>query len=429
MKGRLLIKPLTHAVAIAMGAFIAWQLNPAPAASSGYAAMADPSKSATPVAGAPKTKSSLPGSASRLGRALPDFAASWAALSSLPPGDRDLVRWRLLKDWIAEDPDAALEAVLGLPEPEPKELLECFGPLFDKDPDWFLGILQSHRHGLRGVVVRDWWAERMAENDPARLVRLASTFGPLDAASLMTKAMIGATLDQEKMNEAFASLQEMPAGENKDRLWKAAGKGLADIGADILEQRYLEAQDSEVKALFGQALAKALAGKELSPDQRAEILARTPADRRTPLALDLAREAGRNSSAVTAAIDAVVTSADWAPNAKRLAVQLHNSLPNGADALRVATWAASIPARDDTEDLYRTAVRSYLQQRPINEITGWIEAMPPGWRRDNTLAAMVQSNANFQKYEEARWALARIQSPHFRTQGEKWIADAEARSK
>jgi hypothetical protein len=419
----------THAVALAIGALIALLLGVTFAGSPNNDSKSDGLKSSTPAQSSAKNTTGPVDAASRIGKALPDFAGAWEALSSLSPEERVLVRWRLLKDWIAEDPDAALEAVLSMQEVEQVDLLEGFGPLFEKNPEWFLTILQTHRYGLRGVTVRDWWANRMAASDPARLVQLARTFGPLDAASMMSRAMAAATADQERMNEVFDALQEMTASDETTRLWKAAGKGLAELGADLLEQRYQDATNPEVKALFGQALAKALANKDLSAEQRAEILARTPVDRRTPLALDLAREAGRNSSAITAAIDSVVTSPDWQQHAKHLAAKLHNSLPNGADALRVADWAASIPAREDTEDLYRTAVRSYLQQRPITEIREWIDTMPPGWRRDNTLAALVQSNANFQKFDEARWALDRIQSSHFRSEGEKWIADAQARAK
>jgi hypothetical protein len=428
MKAPGLRQLLSHAGVLAVGAVIAWLLRDSQPLQSSRPATGGSKSSDLPVV---SSRSSIGSSdaASRTGRAVPDFVAAWAALSSLPVEERDLVRWRLLKDWIAEDPDAALEALVALEASEQVGLLECFVPLFEANPEWFLPILQTHRHGLRGVTVRDWWAERMAAADPARLVELARSFGPLDSASMMSKAMAGATLDQETMNSVFAALQEMPAGDETTRLWKAAGKGLAGIGTDLLEERYLEATHPEVKALFGQALAKALSDQELSPEQRAEILARIPADRRISLALDLAREAGQNSKAITAAIDSVIASPDWAQNAKRLASQLHNSLPRGADAVRLATWAATIPAREDTEDLYRTAVRSYLQQRPVAEIREWMTTMPPGWRRDNTLAAWVQSNANFGKLDEARWALERIQSPHFRSEGEKWITNAQARAK
>lgn len=424
-------KLLTHVGALAIGALLAWMLRETlrgPSNHHGTEGQGAPLVSADK----PKDSGGPVDAASRIGKARPDFEGAWAALSSVPAAERDEVRRRLLKDWIAMDPDGAMEAVMEavvrLDDVGKFELLECFGPLFDKNPEWFLTMLQSHRYQLRGVAVRDWWASRMAATDPAKLVRLARGFGPLDGAYLIGKAMAGATTDQERLNAAFAAMQEMPVGPETTRLWKAAGKGLAELDMDILEGRFLEASNPEVKALFGQALAKSLANKQITPERRAEILARTPSDRRTSLALDMAKEAGGNSSAITAAIDSVVATPDWTGNAKRLASQLHNSTPSGADAARVANWAASIPEREDTEDLYRTAVRYYLQQQPAAEVRQWMTGMPAGWRRDNTLAAWVQTNASYQKLDEAQWALERIQSPHFRSEGEKWISAAKERA-
>lgn len=419
---------LTHLVALSVGALLAslsWQSS---------SAVSDTVESDHPASrvspgGLPKETILQRDVASRGAKARPDFAGAWAALSSIPAADRDQVRKRLIEEWIAADPDGALEALVAMDDPGSSGLLECFGPLFEKNPEWFLSTLQTHRHGLRGVVVRDWWTARMAASDPAGLARLARSFGPLDGAYMMSRAMTGATSDQEKMNAVFAALEEMQACDETTRLWKAAGKGLAGLGADALEGRFLEATNPEVKALFGLALAKALTDKSVSPELRSEILGRVPADRRASLALDLAREAGKNSTAITAAIDSLVDSPDWSQNAKALAVQLHNSLPSGADALRLADWAATLPAREDTEDLFRTAVRPFLQQHPVEELREWIGSMPSGWQRDNTLAAWVQSSANFQKLEDARWALERIQSPHFRSEGEKWISAAESKAR
>ena len=304
------------------------------------------------------------------------------------------------------------------------DLLECFGPLYEKDPEWFLSTLQSHLHGLRGVAVRNWWTARMAADDPAKLVRLAGTFGPLDGAYMFERAMAAATSDQAKLDAAFSALGEMQASDETTRLWKAAGKGLASLGADALEGRFHEASNPDVKALFGEALAKALTDRQITQEIRARILTRIPSDQRTSFAMCVAREAGRNSEAITSAIDSVITTTDWSQNAKALAVYLHNSLPDEADASRLAAWAGNLPVREDTEDLYRTAVRPLLQQRPTEELRQWIDSMSAGWQRDNTLAAWVQSSANLNKFEDARWALDRIQSPHFRGEGEKWISDA-----
>ena len=306
-------------------------------------------------------------------------------------------------------------------------LLDGFAELFDKNPEWFLSDLQNHRLGLRGVAVRDWWAARMAAMDPARLVRLAAGFGPLDAAALMAVAMEGGTTGQERLNAVFAALQEMPPGDSTTRLWKAAGKGLSELGVDSLEGYYLDATHPDARVMFGQALAKALADKQIRPERCAEILSRTPAHLRLGLAMDLAREAGTNVGAVTAAIDAVLPTDAWSEHAKKLAVQLHNSTASGENATRLADWAASIPARSDTEDLYRTAVRPYIQQQPVDEIRKWITSMPRGWRRDNTLAAVAQSASNFKRFEDARWALERIDSLHFQQEARKWITEAEKR--
>ena len=239
MEARNEVKPgarnlITHTAAILAGVVAAWMFSAAQKPAVPDSKESIPSK---PVVGKiPATVTAAPVDlASRIGQPATDFNTAWDETAKLPADQRDEVRRNLLRDWIAKDPSAALEAVANLDDVVSSGLLDCFGELFDNDPEWFLGDLQNHRLGLRGVVVRDWWAARMAAADPARLVRLAAGFGPLDAAALMAVAMEGGTTDQERLNAVFAALQEMPAGGSSIRLWKAAGKGLSVLGVDSLE--------------------------------------------------------------------------------------------------------------------------------------------------------------------------------------------------
>ena len=77
-------------------------------------------------------------------------------------------------------------------------------------------------------------------------------------------------------------------------------------------------------------------------------------------------------------------------------------------------WAAKLPERDDTMDLYRVAVRKFVTHQP-DQAREWIGAMPGGWKQQNSLASYAQS-ALFARGDVAgaEWARQQIIEANYR---------------
>lgn len=362
------------------------------------------------------------------------MAEAWKNITALPYDQQMEARRQILRDWIMEDPDVAMEALLattGLSLSALQErggLFDEFLGLHQKNPDWFVARIQSHRYGLATGLLANWWCKLLAGEDPLRLATLAPEFGTMDGSRMITQATQAAMKDQTLLDGIMSRLEAMPEGEAKIRMWTAAGKGVSALGPDALLVYYRSAKGTDEKAMFCRGLASALARASVSPEHAAEIYAQLPKAQREIVALSAARESGRNAIGITASIDQLLGTPTWRDKAKELTFHLHNSLPSGTDAARVAEWATSLPEGTETEDLYRTAVRPYLQQTQVDEVRKWIATMPKGWQRDNTLAAWVQATANADGDPAIiDWAADRIESPYFRGQAAAWRVAMDAR--
>jgi hypothetical protein len=123
--------------------------------------------------------------------------------------------------------------------------------------------------------------------------------------------------------------------------------------------------------------------------------------------------------------DYLMEQGDWDTLENSVPGRMNQSVPSRNPAEQLS-WAAELPERQETEDLYRTAIRQYINGDPATA-RGWIEQMPAGWKRDNALAEYVNSSLNTRKdAAAAQWAMERIQSPGFRSTAEAMQAEWEA---
>jgi hypothetical protein len=152
-----------------------------------------------------------------------------------------------------------------------------------------------------------------------------------------------------------------------------------------------------------------------------------PDDLRSEAVIGLREKQGRNVGPFLAAVDEVINTSEWAKAEKTWCVKLHNLAGLSTDYETLLAWAALIPERSDTMDLYRVAIRSFVTNQP-EKAKPWILSLPQGWKRENSLAGFVQSSlAARGDVAGAKWARSLIQDPAFAASADGWFLDFEKR--
>jgi hypothetical protein len=143
--------------------------------------------------------------------------------------------------------------------------------------------------------------------------------------------------------------------------------------------------------------------------------------------MGLCGKQGRNVGPYLAALDEIIHTPDWPKNEKGLCAKLHNLTIGSNEYEALLAWAATLPARKDTEDLYRVAIRGFNTYQAA-KARPWLQALPPGWKRQNALAGFMQAALlTHGNIPDAQWARSEITDPNFATQADGWILDYEKR--
>lgn len=95
---------------------------------------------------------------------------------------------------------------------------------------------------------------------------------------------------------------------------------------------------------------------------------------------------------------------------------------------QVADWAAEMPFRKETTELFHRCVETYLRDN-METSREWIAGIEDSDWRDRAYAEYSQQALNAKGDPEAsRWALNQIRDPRFKTMAEGWRADWERRN-
>ncbi|OYV07023.1 MAG: hypothetical protein CFE26_03205 [Verrucomicrobiales bacterium VVV1] len=178
---------------------------------------------------------------------------------------------------------------------------------------------------------------------------------------------------------------------------------------------------------LGAALAIAFANMNYTTAKT--TLGSLPDDLKSEAVSGMREKQGRNVGPFLAAVDEVINTADWAKAEKTWCVKLHNLAGFSTEYETLLAWAALLPERSDTMDLYRVAIRSFVTNQP-DKAKQWILSLPQGWKRENSLAGFVQSSlAARGDVTGAKWARGLIQDPAFAASADGWFLDFEKRSR
>lgn len=339
-----------------------------------------------------------------------------------PPGDRYSLMPELLKQWIENDPAGALEAVLA----EDAEWLELFSGLFEKDPAGFRDLFADERFGLDTAKARDWWIQRMALKNPTELLALSSEFGPLAREKIAASCVETHKDDPERLRSMIGAVAALSATPENQQIASSIARALAShLDPQELLDRLIELPGANRAAMVGAAMATMLDRTDV--DGAKATFASLPADLRQAAIDATLAKPGKNVSGYLAAMDEVINAPGWSDLKGPLAVRLHELAPGPDQNPALLEWAARMPEREDTMDLYRVVVRRFVTDSP-QEAREWIGGMEPGWKQQNSLASYVQSALSARSDEAgAQWAFEQITDPVSRSEAEGFFQAHEAR--
>jgi len=345
------------------------------------------------------------------------YREAWAALllKNLPTEEMKELQNRLLREWVEIDPEGAVAAALGVMGASGSHgtnsgILDAFYRKMADQPGLFWPMIRDNKFGMATAHLRNQWIEVVGQRDPALLASYFDELPPQARTKAVTACLQGLHKSPEKMKAFLDKMTALPDTPENRGMWKSAGSYLGRLTAEELVKGLTDAANEGQRQIYLEGYAQGWSNKQAKPGELRAALETLPEASRKDAALAVLGKTYYAAS-ITDVADLLIEQGDWAAVSKSLVVRLHQSATQDTGAL--AAWAATLPERQETEDLYRTAVRQHINGDP-EAARDWIEAMPAGWKRDNALAEYVNSSLHARDDPDgAAWAFERIESTTF----------------
>lgn len=357
-----------------------------------------------------------------------DLRKAWRALGTLkiPPGEMEILRKELFKEWAAKDLRSALMALTDektltggeLQELDPMRMIEQSDDLFD----WIM----AGDFGLDGRdMLRLWGAWGMVRN-PERGIELMDrvppalqetffqqVFGGVGGSSIETRVgMIAKLSDERQRTLAWRSLLEGAMENARQRMGPDRTHELLAMEGIPKEARE-RALGKYVETLMGTAAVGESASnfRRLSAEDQRSI---------GPRLLDEAERRSFSAETLTSTLSLLMESGQWDLVSDRGPAAVKKVFEyDGADTAAMAQWAQELPPRDEAKETYRLAVSGRFGG-DLNGSQDWVLSLPEGWHRDQALAQLAKT-ADGRKNAGARdQAIGAITDPAIQEEMGQW---------
>ena len=417
-----------HACALAIGMAAAWWTTSGRDLTSRDASGGE---SGDRVSGGTSARMVAERGTATLGERSEAYRGAWRDLLArkLPAADLQALQIRLLAEWVEVDPDAAVAAALSALESPlaytvGPGLLSAFARKMSDQPGLFWPMIQEKRFGLRTALLQNQWLGTLGRSNPDLLFTYFDELSPQAKAKAVGSSLFGLQDNLPKTKQLVDRLALLPDKPESREMWKTASIYLSQQGLEAMANGLSRAQTPGEESMYLQGFA--IAGSEMAEgigDLRKQLNS-LPGATGKKAALAVLNQTFY-PHAIADVADYLMEQGDWDTLENSVPGRMNQSVPSRNPAEQLS-WAAELPERQETEDLYRTAIRQYINGDPATA-RGWIEQMPAGWKRDNALAEYVNSSLNTRKdAAAAQWAMERIQSPGFRSTAEAMQAEWEA---
>ncbi len=371
-----------------------------------------------------------------------EYARAWKALKTakLTTKERLQTQRELLRAWAEVDLNSSLEAALAEAWDSDREgyydldgpLLDVFSEAFAKHPEDGWELITSRQYGLGTGLIRNVWIQAVGERDP---LFLASRLGQLswrDRDRALDACRMGMSIGGK---DNAAKLIEVLAGLPAEVISAKQVAEFSDIpGMETDPARLREEIASTTTPRMAQIKA-AMLGAALASSPVSEIEAGTrdlPEQARAEAVWAAFSNHMHKPADATALLDLLVADQAWDKfeNSETVDILRYalKSSEGKAGGATIAQWAATMPVRKETTELFHRSVETYLRDN-MQESRLWIATIEETTWRDRAYAEYSQQALNAHKDPEAsRWALDKIQDQKFKAEAEGWRSSWEKRN-
>lgn len=357
-----------------------------------------------------------------------DLRKAWRALGTLkiPPGELEILRKELLKEWAAKDLRSALIAVTDektLTDGVPQDLVSV--RLIDQSEDLFDWIMAGD-FGLDGRdVLRLWGSWGMIKNPelPLQLIGrvppalqktfLQQIFGSAGGPAIETRIEMIAKLPDERLKTiAWQALLEGAMENARQRNGPDRTHELLAMEGIPQEARE-KALGEYVKTLMGTAQMGASADsfRRLSPEDQRLI---------GPKLLEEAEGRSFDGEILSSTLTLLMDSGQWDLVSSKGPAAVDKVFNyDGADVQAMARWAQQLPAREEARDTYRRAVAGRFRG-DLNGGREWVLSLSEGWHREQALAQLAKSADGRKNAAVRDQVLSAITDPAIQEEMQEW---------
>lgn len=362
------------------------------------------------------------------------YREAWDALlrKEITGKEREALQIKLLAEWVELDPEAAILAALtelsatggyGV-----DSLLSAFSGKIREQPHLFWPMIREKRFGMATAYFKSHWMNIVGRTDPDLLFSYFEDFSAPEKSRAMGSALAGLEDNPERVMGLAKHLATLPDTPENRQMWQTLGNHLArQQSLADLATGFSNAKTPGEEGIYLAGLVRYASWKNTKLGELLGQLDTMPEATASKAALSILRET-MNPAAIADITTLMIAKEDWESLLKEVPIRMHRAVPSQESETFLA-WAAELPERTETEDLYRCTIRHHINGDP-DKARDWIEAMPTGWKRDNALVEYVNSSLNTRKDPAAaEWATERIGSEHFLSTAEEMRKGWDASNK
>ncbi len=330
------------------------------------------------------------------------YAAAWDSLKGrfLPKQDRLLIEKTLLEEWSVIDLASAVRAVFaettdqgpnGFGKVGILTLLECCAPGIQKDPLKAWKLIPSNAFGWETVRFRSAWLSCMIEANPVLVFSILDELPKHERLATLSRLAEASCTAKNPTTRAaiWTQLSALPDTPSEQESLTRIGESICFYTApEELTARLLDENTPAARKIYISAMSLALF-EVMEDDEFPKPLLLLPAMLRgevaaTSLKYGLVNEE-RALILATIALDSGNLDAlqEAAANPSFLEFTKEMKKP-----LALVNWALRLPEDPRTLGIYRQSIEG-AASKEYETIQAKIRTLPPGWQREQGLAALA----------------------------------------
>lgn len=367
-----------------------------------------------------------------------EFQAAWDAIPAKKWGKKERVEYqiRLLKEWAESDLEGALKAAFSETwsrgnsrmEGESFTFHRAFAEVFvDRSEDVWKLIQQRKAGVLESSILLEAWSSTLLSKDKELYLTYLRGMEGSDFSKALSVAA-GSAKDKELLAKVMDVMSAKASGglalEGLDRSFFQAS--VTVFSKDELKEKLLNSSGGMANFYSSLvAMNYAASSRDASSEQVTAEINSLPEDKRGRFAKALLSSYTGNADLLQTALDHLVDHEQWQLLDKGETSRAVQTMRQNADPVNLAEWAASLPPREETTEMFHRGVEPYIRKSP-EEAWSWIQEMQDGYWRDRALAEYSQINLHvFNDPEKSATAIGQIRDPAYRETVKGWRASWE----